>query len=46
MLLEKPRPQASTYLRNIEKGKKEKKSLYQYVFLGVAPAERGYRRRL
>jgi hypothetical protein len=36
MLLEKPRPQASTYLRNIEKGKKEKKSWYQYVFLGVA----------
>jgi hypothetical protein len=24
------------YLRNIEEGKKEKKSWYQYVFLGVA----------
>jgi hypothetical protein len=25
-----------TYLRNLEKAKKEKKSWYQYVFLGVA----------
>jgi hypothetical protein len=28
--------QPPTYLRNIEKGKKEKKSWYQYIFLGVA----------
>jgi hypothetical protein len=25
-----------TYIRNIEKGKREKKSWYQYVFLGLA----------
>jgi hypothetical protein len=32
----KSRPQPPTYLRNIEKGKREKKFWYQYVFLGVA----------
>ena len=34
--MEKSQPQPYTYLRNIEKVKKEKKSWYQYVFLGVA----------
>jgi hypothetical protein len=34
--LEKRPPQASTYVRNIENGKMEKKSWYQYVLLGVA----------
>jgi hypothetical protein len=33
--MEKSQPQPHTYLRNIEEGKKEKKSWYQYVFLGV-----------
>src|SRR5713101_1208786 len=33
---EKYQPQPPIYLRNIEKGKKEKKSWYQYVFLGLA----------
>jgi hypothetical protein len=33
---EKSRPQPPTYLRNIEKEKTEKKSWYQYVFLGGA----------
>src|ERR1700730_7561642 len=33
---EHSRSRPSTYLRNIEKRKKEKKSWYQYVFLGVA----------
>ena len=28
--------QPPIYIRNIEKGKKEKKSWYQYVFLGLA----------
>jgi len=28
--------QPHIWLRNIEKGKKEKKSWYQYVFLGLA----------
>jgi hypothetical protein len=32
----KPQLQPPIYLRNIEEGKKEKKSWYQYVFLGVA----------
>jgi hypothetical protein len=36
MLAENSLPQASTYVRNMENGKKEKKSWYQYVFLGVA----------
>jgi hypothetical protein len=34
--VEKSQPQPHTYLRNIEIGKKEKKSWYQYVFLGLA----------
>jgi len=34
--VEKSQPQPHTYLRNVEKAKKEKKSWYQYVFLGVA----------
>ena len=33
--MEKSQSQPHTYLRNIEKGKKEKKSWYQYVFLGL-----------
>jgi hypothetical protein len=33
---EKCQAKPLTYLRNIEKGKKEKKSWYQYVFLGIA----------
>jgi hypothetical protein len=32
----KPQLQPPIYLRNIVEGKKEKKSWYQYVFLGVA----------
>ncbi len=32
---------APTYVRNIQKGKKEKKSWYQYIFLGVAPKSLG-----
>jgi hypothetical protein len=28
---------APTYVRNIEKGKSQKKSWYQYIFLGLAP---------
>ena len=36
MLVGESRTQPHTYLRNIEKGKKEKKSWYQYVFLGLA----------
>jgi hypothetical protein len=32
----KPQLQPPIYLRNIEEGKKGKKSWYQYVFLGVA----------
>jgi len=35
-LREKSRPQSPTYLRNIEKEKTEKKSWYQYIFLGGA----------
>jgi hypothetical protein len=34
-LAEKYPSQPHTYLRNIRKGKKEKKSWYQYVFLGA-----------
>jgi hypothetical protein len=34
--VEKSQSQPHTYLRNIEKGKKEKKSWYQYVFLRLA----------
>lgn len=33
---ENSRSQPHTYLRNIQKGKKEKKSWYQYIFLKVA----------
>jgi hypothetical protein len=36
-LYEKLARRFAKFLRNIEKGKKEKKSWYQYVFLGIAP---------
>jgi hypothetical protein len=38
---EKSRSQPHTYLRNIQKGKREKKSWYQYVFLASRLREEG-----
>src|SRR5260370_14880280 len=44
-LPEKSRPQPHTYLRNIQKGKRGKKSWYQYVFLASLLRDEGESRR-